>query len=54
MLKRMRWTTAGLLALVMGLPLAEQAQAADGYSTSSLIDAIINLIFGIVDISGDS
>ncbi|MBN2446953.1 MAG: hypothetical protein JXO22_09520 [Phycisphaerae bacterium] len=54
MLKKVRWTTGGLLALLLGLPMATTAQAADGYSASSLIDAIINLIFGIVDVSGDS
>ena len=50
-LKRLRWYTAGLVAFVMGVPLAEQAEAADG---GGIVWAAIDLALSIADISGDS
>ena len=49
-LKRLRWYTAGLVAFVMGVPLAEQAEAADG----GIVWAAIELAFSIADVAGDS
>ena len=49
-LKRLRWYTAGLVAFVMGVPLAERAEAASG----GIVWAAIDLALSIADLSGDS
>ena len=49
-LKRLRWYTAALVAFVMGVPMAEQAEAANG----GIVWAAIDLAFSIADVAGDS
>ncbi|MCG3128241.1 MAG: hypothetical protein CHACPFDD_03118 [Phycisphaerae bacterium] len=51
--KNLRWRTAGLLAFLMGIPMAEQAPADDG-SAGNIIEAAIGLTLSIIDIAGDS
>ena len=50
-LKRLRWRAAVVIAFLMGVPFASQAQADDG---GSIVNAALSLIFGIVDVAGDS
>ena len=52
--KGLRWYTAGLVAFLMGIPMAEQAQAADGGSAGNIIEAAIALALSIASIAGDS
>jgi hypothetical protein len=42
---------AALVAFVIGVPLAEQAEAADG---GGIVWAAIDLAFSIADVAGDS
>ncbi|MCK4340426.1 MAG: hypothetical protein KAY37_01720 [Phycisphaerae bacterium] len=49
--KSLRWRTAGLVAFLMGIPMAEQAQAADG---GNIVGAAIDLALSIASIAGDS
>ena len=51
--KGLRWYTAGLVAFLMGVPMAEQVQAADGGS-GNVVETAIALVLSIVDIAGDS
>ena len=49
--KGLRWYTAGLVAFLMGIPMAEQAQAADG---GSIVSAALDLALSIASVAGDS
>ena len=48
-LRKLRWYTAGLVAFVMGVPMAEQAEANGG-----IVWAALDLAFSIADVAGDS
>jgi len=49
--KGLRWYTAGLVAFLMGIPMAEQAKAADG---GNIVEAAIALALSIASVAGDS
>ena len=49
--KGLRWYTAGLVAFLIGVPMAEQAKAQD---TGGIIEAAIALTLSIASIAGDS
>lgn len=51
MFRRLRWQVAAVVAFLMGVPMAEQAKAADG---GNIVEAAIALTLSIIDIAGDS
>lgn len=50
-MSNMKKRTAGMIAVLLGLPLAETAYA---QGTGGIVFSIFDLIFGIVDVAGDS
>lgn len=49
--KKLRWYTAGLVAFLMGIPMAETAMADDG---GSIFDSALSLTSAIIDAAGNS
>ncbi|MFH1749004.1 MAG: hypothetical protein ABIG44_18385 [Planctomycetota bacterium] len=49
--RKLRWTTAGLCAFLLGVPLAERAEAAN---VGGLVEAAIALTLSIISVAGDS
>ena len=47
----LRWYTAGLIAFLMGVPLAEEAQAGD---VGDIFSAAFSLAGAIIDAAGNS
>ena len=50
--KSLRWHTAGLVALLMGFPVAEKAMA--GSDAIGITDASLSLFTAILDAAGNS
>ena len=50
-LRNLRWYTAGLVAFLMGVPMAEKAMADDA---SGIVGAVFSLVDAILDVAGDS
>ena len=50
-LRSLRWFAAGVVAFLMGFPLAEKAMADDA---GSIVDASLALTAAIVDAAGNS
>lgn len=49
--KELRWYTAGLLAILMGVPMAEKAMADDG---GDIFGNVLSLTGAIIDAAGNS
>ncbi len=49
--KGLRWRTAGLIALLMGVPMAQPAMADSG---SNIFDSALSLTSAIIDAVGNS
>ncbi|MBN2560941.1 MAG: hypothetical protein JXQ75_08430 [Phycisphaerae bacterium] len=49
--KNVRWFAAGLVAFLMGFPVAEEARADDA---ENIVDAVRSLITVIIDAAGNS
>lgn len=49
--KPFRWRVAGLLAFLMGVPMVEKAEAADGWN---IFQAALSLAGAIIDAAGRS
>lgn len=51
-MSRLRVKMAAVAALLMGLPVVETARADSG--VGDIVGGVFSLIFGIVDVAGDS
>lgn len=49
--KRLRWYIAGLVAFLMGIPMAERAMADDG---GDIFGSALSLTSAIIDAAGNS
>ena len=50
-LKRLRWGAAALVAFLLGVPFVSEARADDW---GRIVRGVFQMVFGIVDVAGDS